>query len=58
MKITEASSELFWRALKVLPRNERACVLKKMITDREVMEEIVDIIVGQCSKKTSGVLDG
>ena len=51
MKIKEASSELFWRALKELPRSEREGVIKRMIKDREVMEEIFDIIVRQCSER-------
>lgn len=48
MKINEASSEVFWRALKELPKKERESVIRRMVKDREVMKEMFDIIVRQC----------
>jgi hypothetical protein len=50
MKIKEASSELFWRALKELPRNEREGVIRRMIKDREFMEDMIDMITKQCGE--------
>jgi hypothetical protein len=50
MKIKEASSELFWRALKELPRNEREGVIKRMIKDKEFMEDMIHMITKQCGE--------
>ncbi len=47
----EAVSEVFWRALKEMPKKEREGVVTRMLKDKEVMEEIFDIIVRQCSEK-------
>ena len=52
----EAVSEVFWRALKELPKKERGGVVTKMLMDREVVEELIEMIVEQRLKEPSGSL--
>lgn len=52
----EAVSEVFWRALKELPKKEREGVVTRMLSDEEFMEELIEIIVEQHLKEPSGSL--
>ena len=50
----EAVSEVFWRALKELPKKERRGVVTKMLRDTEFIKEIIDIIAEHHLKEPSG----
>jgi len=52
----EAVSEVFWRALKELPKKEREGVVIRMLKDKEVMGELIEMIVEQHLKEPSGSL--
>ncbi len=45
MTTAEATSEVFWTAFRGLPKRERETVVKRMLQDKEFMEDLVDIVV-------------
>jgi len=50
----KAASEVFWRALKALPKKERDEVVKSMLKDREFMKDMFDMIVERCNERWEG----
>jgi len=54
MTHSEAVSEVFWRALKELPKKERDGVVTRMLRDTEFIKEMIDIIAEQHLKGPSG----
>ncbi|MBI5056082.1 MAG: hypothetical protein HZB61_05660 [Nitrospirae bacterium] len=57
MTINEAVSEVFWRALKELPKKERDGVVTRMTRDKEFMTELLGAIIEQRSKESSDSSD-
>ncbi|MBI4848986.1 MAG: hypothetical protein HY808_10495 [Nitrospirae bacterium] len=53
MTINEAVPEVFWRALKELPKKERDGVVTRMTSDKEFMTELLGIIIEQRGKESS-----
>ncbi|MBI5739813.1 MAG: hypothetical protein HZA16_03745 [Nitrospirae bacterium] len=51
MTYGDASSEVFWRALKALPDSERKGVVMRMIRDKEFMEVVLHLIIEQCHRE-------
>ena len=43
MTQTEATAEVFWTALKALPRKERQAVLRRMIQDERLRHDLMDM---------------
>ncbi len=58
MTTTEATSEVFWTAFRALSKKERKAVVKRMLKDKEFMEDLIDIsIIEQRRKEPSRSLD-
>ena len=45
MTATEATAEVFWTAFRNLPKKERAAVVERLLSDREFMEDLMDIVI-------------
>ncbi len=43
MSLIEAKADVFWMAFKGLPRKERQSVIERLLTDKEFMEDLIDI---------------
>lgn len=41
----EAIAEVFWRALMGLPKLQRQAVIQRLLQDRELIEDLMDIAV-------------
>ncbi|RJQ20270.1 MAG: hypothetical protein C4560_05060 [Nitrospiraceae bacterium] len=53
MTINEAVSEMFWRALKELPKKEREGVVTRMARDKEFITELLGAIIEQRGKESA-----
>ncbi len=42
---TEATAEVFWTALKALPRKEQQAVLRRMLQDEKLRRDMMDLAV-------------
>ena len=45
MTTTEATAEIFWTAFRALSRKEREAVVEKLLSDKEFMEDLTDIVI-------------
>ena len=45
MTTTEATAEIFWTAFRALSRKEREAVVEKLLSDKEFMEDLIDIVI-------------
>lgn len=45
MTKTEATAEVFWTAFKGLPRKEQQAVLQRVLRDKELRQELMDLAV-------------
>ena len=43
MTQTEATAEVFWTALKALPRKEQQAVLRRVIRDEKLRRDLMDL---------------
>jgi hypothetical protein len=58
MTSTEATSEIFLTAFRSLKKREREAVLEKLLKDKELVEDLMDLVVlKQRRKETSRSLD-
>jgi len=58
MTSTEATSEVFLTAFRALKKRDREAVLEKLLRDKEVVEDLIDIaIIEQRRKEPSRRLD-
>ncbi|OGP94632.1 MAG: hypothetical protein A2Z19_05395 [Deltaproteobacteria bacterium RBG_16_54_18] len=58
MSSIEATSEVFVTAFRALPKKVREAVVKKMLSDKEFMEDLLDTaIIEQRRKERSRDLD-
>ena len=59
MTTVEATSEVFLTAFRALPKKAREAVVEKMLSDKEILEDLMDIvIIEQRRKEPSRNLDG
>jgi len=42
---TEATVQVFWTASRTLPKKEREAILEKFLTEKEFMEDLIDILI-------------
>lgn len=54
MKTTEATAEVFFTAFKALKTQEKEAFLEKVINDRELREDLIDIVLIEKAKKVKG----
>ena len=47
MTKTEATAEVFWTAFKGLPRKEQQAVLQRVLRDKELRQDLMDLAVIQ-----------
>lgn len=45
MNSEEAIAEVFWKALMALPKLQRQAVMERLLQDRELMEDFMDIAI-------------
>lgn len=45
MTKTEATAEVFWTAFRGLPRRERRAVIERMLQDKNLRRDLMDIAV-------------
>jgi hypothetical protein len=45
MTKTQATAEIFWTAFQVLPRKEQLAVLRRIIQDKQLREDLMDLAV-------------
>jgi len=58
MTTVEATSEVFLTAFRALPKKAREAVVEKMLSDKEIMEDLIDaVIIEQRRKEPSRSLD-
>jgi hypothetical protein len=58
MTAKEATAEVFWTAFRALPKKEREAVVKRLLGDKEFMEDLIDIVIlEQREKEPSRSLD-
>ena len=58
MGVREAKAEVFWMAFKGLPKKEKQSVIERLLTDKEFMEDLIDIaILEQRSEEPSRLLE-
>ncbi len=43
MTVHEATAEVFWTALKALPRKEQQAVLRRVVQDEKLRHEMLDL---------------
>ena len=43
MTQTEATAEVFWTALKALPRKEQQALLRRVVQDEKLRHDLVDL---------------
>ncbi len=41
----EATAEVFWTAFRALPKKEREAVVNKLLSDKEFLEDLIDIVI-------------
>ncbi len=54
MQTNQATVEVFFTAFKSLKSNEQEAFLEKVISDPELREDIIDIVLIEEAKKTKG----
>jgi hypothetical protein len=58
MGAAQAKAEVFWMALKSLPKKEGESVVGKLLQDKEFMEDLIDIaVIRQRRKEPSRPLE-
>jgi hypothetical protein len=58
MTSTEATSEIFLTAFRALKKQEREAILEKLLKDKDIVENLIDIvIIEQRRKEPSRRLD-
>jgi len=58
MTTIEATSEVFLAAFRALPKKAREAVVEKMLSDKEILEDLIDtVIIEQRRKEPSRNLD-
>ena len=60
MTTVEATSEVFLTAFRALPKKAREAVVEKMLSDKEILEDLIDldtVIIEQRRKEPSRNLD-
>ncbi len=58
MTTIEATSEVFLTAFRALPKKAREAVVEKMLSDKEILEDLIDtVIIEQRRKEPSRNLD-
>ncbi len=58
MTTVEAISEVFLTAFRALPKKTREAVVEKMLSDKEILEDLIDtVIIEQRRKEPSRNLD-
>jgi hypothetical protein len=58
MTAVQATAEVFWTAFRALPKKEREAILEKLLKDRQLKEDLIDIvIIEQRYKEPSRPLD-
>jgi len=45
MTKTQATAEIFWTAFRVLPRKEREAILQRIVKDKSLREDLVDLAI-------------
>ena len=45
MTKTQATAEIFWTAFQVLPRREQEAVLQRIVKDKQLREDLIDLAV-------------
>ncbi len=43
MRRSEATAEVFWTAFRVLPRKEQQAVLRRLLGDKKLRRDLVDL---------------
>jgi hypothetical protein len=51
MTATQATAEVFWTAFRALPKKEREAVLERLLRQREIREDLIDIALIQQRQK-------
>ena len=54
MKTNQATAEVFYTAFKALKNNEKEAFLEKVISDPELREDLIDIVLIEKAKKVKG----
>ena len=58
MTAADATSEVFLTAFRALPKKAREAVVEKMLSDKEILEDLIDtVIIEQRRKEPSRNLD-
>ena len=45
MTKTQATAEIFWTAFQVLPRKEQQAILQRILKDKGLREDLIDLAV-------------
>lgn len=45
MTAREATAEVFWTAFRTLPKADREAVIQRLLKDREIRENLIDIVM-------------
>jgi hypothetical protein len=45
MTTVEAASEVFLTAFRALPKKTREAVVEKMLSDKEILEDLIDTVI-------------
>ena len=54
MRTNQATAEVFYTAFKALKNKEKEAFLEKVISDTELREDLIDIVLIEESKKVKG----
>jgi len=54
VKTSQATAEVFFTAFKVLKSTEKEAFLERVVKDRELREDLIDIALIEKSKKVKG----
>ncbi len=51
MNVVEAKAEIFWTAFNSLSKKEKEAVIKKILGDKNLLEDLIDILIIEKRKK-------
>jgi hypothetical protein len=55
MTAREATAEVFWTAFRTLPKADRDAVIQRLLRDRRVREDVIDIVTALQRQHEKGI---
>ena len=55
MTAREATAEVFWTAFRTLPKADREAVIQRLLRDRRMREDLIDIVTALQRQHEKGI---